>query len=269
MTSDTAFVGPVPALYDRHLGPFLFQPYAEDLAERAARLNPARVLEIAAGTGIVTTALCRTLPDATSIVATDLNQAMLDHAAARLEDGRVRWQQADAASLPFPDESFDLLVCQFGVMFFPDKARGYREALRVLRPGGRYLFLVWDELETNEAARLVSDAVAATFPDDPPTFVGRTPHGYHRIDEILESLESAGFEDIGVETIDKHGRAPSHRDPALGFCLGSPLRAEIEARDPARLDEAVANAAGALRARFGEGPIEAPMRAYLLTAARP
>jgi ubiquinone/menaquinone biosynthesis C-methylase UbiE len=158
---DKAFTGAIPALYDRYLGPFLFAPYAADVAARAARLAPAEVLETAAGTGIVTRALRRALPETATIVATDLNQAMLDHAAAQLPAGAVIWRQADATVLPFADGSFDALVCQFGVMFFPDKALGYREARRVLRPGGTFLFSVWDRLSANEAEDTVVGALAA------------------------------------------------------------------------------------------------------------
>ncbi|HXA72004.1 MAG TPA: class I SAM-dependent methyltransferase, partial [Stellaceae bacterium] len=140
---DQTFAGSIPALYDRHLGPMLFEPYALDMAERVARLAPKRVLEIAAGTGIVTRALSQKLPTV-PIVATDLNQPMLDHAAARLSSERITWRQADAQALPFDDASFDVLVCQFGVMFFPDKAKAFSEARRVLAPGGRFLFNVWD-----------------------------------------------------------------------------------------------------------------------------
>jgi len=266
--TDKLFVGSMPALYDRHLGPFIFEPSAEDLAARVARAAPHRVLETAAGTGIVTRAMARALAESGSITATDLNQAMVDYAAAQTTARNVTWRQADALALPFADGAFDAVVCQFGVMFFPDKRAGYREALRVLAPGGRFLFNVWDRIEDNEISRVVTDAVAALFPADPPRFLARTPHGYHDVALIRDELGQAGFARVEIETIEKRGRAPSPRDPAIGFCQGSPLRSEIEARDPGRLAEATEAAARAVAARFGPGPIEGKIQAHVITATR-
>ena len=168
--SDSAFSGSIPALYHDHLGPMLFRPYAEDMARRVAALGPRRILETAAGTGIVTEALAHALPEA-QIVATDLNQAMLDVAAPRLASGRVTLQQADAQALPFEDAAFDAIVCQFGVMFFPDRIGAYREARRVLAPGGTFLFNVWGSLEENPVSQLIAETVAGLFPDNPPSFL--------------------------------------------------------------------------------------------------
>jgi len=266
--TDKAFTGAIPLLYDRHLGPMLFEPYAADLAGRVARLAPTQVLETAAGTGIVTRAIRRALPAGTAILATDLNPPMLDHAAARMAAGSVTWRQADATALPCTDGSFDAVICQFGVMFFPDKRMGYREAWRVLRPGGTYLFNVWGRIEANEAAHVVSDAVAGLFPDDPPQFLPRTPYGCYDTDIIRDALAHVGFSRIDVETVELRGRAPSPRDPAIGFCQGSPLRSEIEARNPALLQQAVEHAAAAVAARFGAGPIDTRLRAHIFTATR-
>jgi len=266
--TDKLFVGSMPAVYDRHLGPFIFEPYAGDLAERIARVTPQRLLETAAGTGIVTRALARALPATTEITATDLNQAMVDYAAAQTKAANVTWRQADALALPFPDGAFDAVVCQFGAMFFPDKRAGYREALRVLKPGGRFLFNVWDGIDDNEVSQVLTDAVAALFPKDPPQFLARTPHGYHDVALIREQLVQAGFGRVEIETIAKRGRAPSARDPAIGFCQGSPLRNEIEARDAGRLQEATEAAAQAIAARFGPGPIEGKIQAHVITALR-
>jgi ubiquinone/menaquinone biosynthesis C-methylase UbiE len=267
LDSDKAFTGAIPALYDRHLGPMIFEPYAADLAARVTTLGARRVLETAAGTGIVTRAVHRSLPARASILATDLNQAMLDHAREQLRADNVEWRQADATALPFENSSFDAVICQFGAMFFPSKSRGFSEARRVLCPDGTYIFNVWDRLEANEVALVVHEAVASLFPGDPPQFLQRTPHGYHDIGVIRDELARAGFSRIEVETVERRGHAPSHRDPALGFCLGSPLRNEIEARGAGQLDRAVESAAAALAARFGKGPIEARLRAHVFTAA--
>jgi ubiquinone/menaquinone biosynthesis C-methylase UbiE len=141
MTSlDKQFTGSIPQMYQRFLVPLIFEPYARDLAERVAAVGPATVLETAAGTGVLTRALAARLPAQAQIVATDLNQPMLDLATLITPaDARLTWRQADALALPFADQSFDVVACQFGVMFFPDRIRGYKEAFRVLKPGGRFM----------------------------------------------------------------------------------------------------------------------------------
>ena len=264
-SSDSAFAGSIPAIYDRCLGPMLFQPYARDLAERAAAIRPERVLETAAGTGIVTAALAEALPGA-HIVATDLNPAMIDVAAERIASPRVSFQAVDAQSLPFPEESFDLVVCQFGVMFFPDRVGAYREARRVLRPDGRFIFSAWDSLEANPASKAIAEAMREVFPDDPPSFIQRTPFGYHDTGRIEADLLAAGFADISFETVVLPSRARSAREAATGMCQGSPLRAEIEARDAAKLDSAVEAATRALERL--SGPLDVEMSAHVFTARR-
>jgi ubiquinone/menaquinone biosynthesis C-methylase UbiE len=266
--TDTAFAGSIPAIYDRYLGPLIFEPYAVDLAQRLAGMTAGSVLEIAAGTGMVTRALARSLPETVSIVATDLNQPMVDFAAAQEGCARVTWRQADAQSLPFEDQSFDAVVCQFGVMFFPDKRAAFREALRVLKPGGRYLFNVWDRIEDNEVPETVTGALATVFPQDPPRFLARTPHGYHDPTTIRDDVQAAGFKQIAIETLERRSRAPSPRDPAIGFCQGTPLRNEIEARDKSRLEEATDTAARAIAARFGAGEVDGKIQALVIAAVR-
>jgi SAM-dependent methyltransferase len=265
--TDRIFAGSIPALYDRCLVPTFFADYADDLARRAAALRPAQVLETAAGTGALTRALARLLPAEAKVVSTDLNQAMLDFAATQSGSERVAWRQADAQALPFADHSFDAVLCQFGVMFFPDRAAAYREARRVLKPGGQFLFSVWDRIEENEFADVVTAAVAALFPENPPRFFARTPHGYHEVALIERELGAAGFARIAIETPARRSRAPSPRDVAIGMCQGAPLRSEIEARAADRLEAATEAAAAALAARFGAGAIEGKMRAYIVTAA--
>ncbi|HEY9064258.1 MAG TPA: methyltransferase domain-containing protein, partial [Burkholderiaceae bacterium] len=213
--TDTLFAGSIPELYDSLLVPLIFQPYADDLARRVAALNPARVLETAAGTGVVTRRLAQLLPASADIVATDLNQAMLDRAAAVGTQRPVRWQQADATRLPFDDASVAAVVCQFGAMFFPDKAQAYAEARRVLRSGGALLFNVWDRLEHNEFADVVTAALASLYPSDPPRFMARTPHGYGDRDAIARDLANAGFASAPqIDTVTMRSRAVSARTVA-------------------------------------------------------
>ncbi|HYF08347.1 MAG TPA: methyltransferase domain-containing protein [Acetobacteraceae bacterium] len=268
MEADRVFQGSIPALYDQHLGPMIFAPYADDLAARLADLRHGRVLETAAGTGVVTRALASALPEGVSIVATDLNQPMLDHAAGRLPSDRVTWQQADAQALPFPDGSFDAVVCQFGVMFFPDKPRAFREAYRVLKPGGRFLFNVWDRIEENAFADLVVRAVAALHPQAPPMFLARTPHGHHDTAALEAQLQAAGFRATGVEAVARESASPSALSVAIGYCQGTPMRNEIEAHGPEALARATQAAADAIAAQYGPGPVTGPIRAFVITATR-
>jgi ubiquinone/menaquinone biosynthesis C-methylase UbiE len=266
--TDAVFAGSIPALYDRYLGPLIFEPYALDLARRIGGLKPGRVLETAAGTGIVTQALVEALPSGSTLVATDLNQAMVDHAAAKPALERAELRQADALKLPFEDESFDAVVCQFGAMFFPDRIAGYREARRVLKPGGHFIFSVWDSLPHNPMTRCVVDAAGARYPQNPPRFLARTPHGHSDRDVIRRELAQAGFDSPNIETVTLPSRAPSADDPAIGFCQGTPMRAEIEALDPQGLAAATEAVAAAVRAEFGSGPIEAPIQAVVVTVRK-
>jgi SAM-dependent methyltransferase len=192
---------------------------------------------------------------------------MLDFAAAQPGADRVAWRQADAQALPFPVGSFDAVLCQFGVMFFPDRTTAYRETRRVLKPRGRFLFSVWDRIEENEFSHTVTDALAALFPDNPPRFFARTPHGYHEVAVIENELRTAGFTRLTIETVAHRSRAPSPRDAAVGMCQGTPLRSEIEARAADRLEAATNAAAAALAARFGTGAIDGKIQAHIVTAS--
>ena len=266
--TDKVFGGSIPEIYDRFMVPLIFEPYAADLARRVAGIQPRDVLETAAGTGVLTRALASRLAPSTRIVATDLNQPMLDQASRRQVSGSPQWKQADALALPFADEGFDVVACQFGVMFFPDKVQGYKEARRMLRPGGRFLFNVWDRIEENDFAFVVTQALARVFPDDPPRFMARTPHGHHDVGRIRQDLGAAGFTDISVASVDAKSKAASPRHAAVAFCQGTPLRSEIEARDASRLEEATNLATDALAERFGKDAIEGRIRALVVTAAR-
>jgi ubiquinone/menaquinone biosynthesis C-methylase UbiE len=268
-TTDKAFTGSIPETYERYLVPLLFESYAQDMAERVKRLAPRDILETAAGTGVVTRAMASVLPSSTRLVATDLNDAMLEVARRGLtHHSRLEWNQADALALPMESGSFDVVICQFGVMFFPEKGQGFREALRVLRPAGRYLFSVWGNISENEFADVVTDALAEIFPHDPPRFLARTPHGYHDADHLRREVIEAGFSDVQVETVEHLTRCGSSRDVAVAYCQGTPLQGEIVARDPAGLERATLHASGALAKRFGDGPIEGKSQAIFFTAAR-
>ena len=266
---DTVFAGSIPELYETQLVPLIFEPYAADLARRVAALHPSSVLETAAGTGVVTRAMARLLPAHVELIATDLNQPMLDRAAAVGTERTVRWQQADAMRLPFDDASFDVVVCQFGVMFFPDKANALGEARRVLRPGGTLLFNVWDRIEHNEFAQTVTDALAGVYPSDPPRFMARTPHGSFDLAAVAGDLLQAGFSAAPrFETVAARSRAASASAAAIAYCQGTPLRSEIEARAPPSLAEATAACTAALVERFGAGPVDGKIQAHFVAIDR-
>ena len=265
--SDKVFAGSIPEKYDRHMVPLIFEPYAADIARRAASLSPSAVLETAAGTGVVTRALAPRLPLDASFIATDLNQSMLDYAALRqAPDNRVKWHRADALALPFEDVTFDLVCCQFGAMFFPDRISGYREARRVLKPGGYFLFNVWDRIEENVFADDVTNALAEMFPNDPPRFLARTPHGYHDTALIRSELEDAGFSQVMIETRSEQSRASSPRQAAIAYCQGTPLRNEIEARGAGKLEVATDHAASAIAGIHGSGEVAAKIQAHIIVA---
>jgi len=264
--TDKVFAGSIPKLYDTHLVPLIFEPYAADLVNRLRSRSLSHVLEIAAGTGVVTRVLASALPESVHIVATDLNQAMLDHAAVVGTKRTVEWRQADAMQLPFGDGTFDAVVCQFGVMFFPEKSKAFSEARRVLRPGGVFIFNVWDQIRENEFADTVTTALESVFPKDPPRFLARTPHGYHDHRIIERDLASGGFmASPRIDTVAARSRATSPRVPAVAYCQGTPLRNEIEARDASRLGEATDIAAEAVAKRFGRGAVDGKMQAHIVT----
>jgi SAM-dependent methyltransferase len=263
------FAGSMPQVYEKYLVPLIFEPYAADLVTRLVPRSPTRVLEVAAGTGVVTRAMAAALPERAAIVATDLSQPMLDQAAAAGTKRAVEWRQADAMQLPFPDGSFDAVVCQFGAMFFPERGQAFAEARRVLRPGGVFLFNVWDRLEDNEFADCVTAGVAAAFPTDPPNFLPRTPYAYHDHTKIAHDLARGGFTaSPEIVTVTSRSRAKSAQDAALGYCQGTPLRAEIETRDAARLADATAAAANVIARRFGDGPVNGKIQANVVAIER-
>ena len=263
MTQDSAFAGSIPAIYDQCLVPVLFAPYARDLAARAVVLGPQAVLELAAGTGVVSHLLAAALPGA-RVVATDLNPAMLEVAATRGTAANLSFKPADAQALPFADEAFDLVLAQFGAMFFPDKRAAYAEARRVLAPDGALLFNVWDRLDANSGSAAVHHAVREALPEPKPAFIARTPFGYHDPAAIEAELRAAGFAEVTVERVAKASPPGSAAALARGMCLGSPLANELAAHPPEARDRALAAAIAA--AESAEPPGGFAMSALVVTA---
>ena len=265
---DAAFVGSIPGNYDRYLGPLFFHGYADDLAARVPIKSGMRVLETACGTGIVTARLVARLAEQGTLVATDLNEAMLAHAATRLGPGApVAWRQADATALPFDDRSFDAVVAQFGMMFYPDKVRGVREAFRVLKPGGSYLFNVWARLDQNPVARITHETVASFFATDPPQFY-TVPFSLFETSMVSDWLRDAGFVDVDSVPVAKTGTSPSAADAAIGLIEGNPIYSAIMERKPEALSDIKAAVARNVAAELGDRPLRALLLAFVFTARK-
>ena len=261
------FTGSVPAQYEALMVPLLFRPYAEELAQRARALDPSRFLETAAGTGALTRALVAALPNA-EIVATDLNQPMLDVNAQQVASDRVRFVQADAQELPFDAGSFDLVVCQFGAMFFPDRVRGHGEARRVLAENGHYLLAIWDTLDRNPLTAVTQQVLIDAFPDNPPLFMREGPFGYADTSRIESDLHAAGFESDEIETVELRSRCPSAHQAAMALCYGTPMGTELGEREPGGVERLFPLDEEALRQFEGQDGIDAPMSAHIVTATR-
>ena len=261
------FAGSVPEKYDELMVPLIFRPFAAELARCAREFAPRLILETAAGTGAVTEALHEACPEA-EIVATDLNQPMLDVAALRVRSEHVRFMQADALELPFSDATFDLVVCQFGAMFFPDKVRGHAEARRVLTSGGHYLLAIWDRIERNVLSDIAQRVLIDCFPDDPPLFMREGPFGYADQLRIESDLHDAGFETVDIETIELRSRAASAKQAASALCYGTPMGVEIEDREAGSLDRVFNAVERAMRPFEGADGIDAPIAAHVVIASR-
>ncbi|MGN6089020.1 MAG: class I SAM-dependent methyltransferase [Actinomycetales bacterium] len=254
--------GDMAAAYEDYLVPTVFAPFAVDTAARVATATPRppeRVLEVAAGTGAVARELVAALPRA-SVTATDLNPAMVEVGLARVPT--ATWLQADALALPWPEAVFDAVVCQFGVMFFPDRVAGLQEMARVLQPGGVLVVSTWGPLEQHEPGWLVTRAVTKALGGEPP-FLRSIPHGYHDRAQIESDVEAAGLELVSLDDVTLSASS-SPRKLAMGFCHGTPIRAALEeAGDLETLTKLVARR---LEELDGPAPRQRSMTALVITA---
>ena len=265
--ANATFDGLIPEIYDQHLGAVLFQPYADDLVKRLKPRGPKDVLELACGTGIVTRALAERLKPA-RLVATDLNEPMIHYARSKVQAvPGLEWRQADASVLPFPDASFDAVVCQFGVMFVPDKLAAMKEARRVLRPGGVFAFNVWDRIEENDLGRTAHETITQFFPFDPTQFY-TIPFGFHDSKVIGLMLGEAGFAEALIDSVAKESKSPSAAHVAVGLVRGNPVVNAIQERGGVEVGTVIAAVEEALRARYGDSPLTAKMRALVVMASR-
>ena len=257
-----SFIGTIPANYDRYLGPLIFEFSASDMADRVANgLNgKSRILEVACGTGISTRHLAGTAAEGTEIVATDLNQAMLDFAASSNGDlDGVTYQQADALSLPFGDNEFDAVVCQFGIMFFPDKAAGLAEMVRVLKPGGQLTVTVWDSFDFNPAVGVVDQVIKRAFATNPPRFL-EVPFNLLDVAAVEALFHGAGLQDVDVVHVSETVEVSDHENVARGFITGNPTVLEVNERGSVDIETLIVAASRQLEQRFGPAPVGLPFR---------
>ena len=263
---DARFVGSIPVAYDQHLGPVLFEVHAKDIAGRLQITPGMRVLEVASGTGIVTRHLLERLPADAKLVATDLNAPMVDYAREALPpDPGLELRTADAQVLPFADASFDAYVCQFGIMFFPDKALALREAKRVLKPGGQLLFNVWRPQAENPFAATVQALVLRRFAENPPQFY-KVPFSWGDPAVILPALQAAGFQDGSCTPLTNTIEPESPEHFARGLILGNPLSLELADRGITDIEALIAEAADAIAAACGRSPCRIEMNTVMVQA---
>lgn len=266
--ANVAFVGSIPENYDRYLGSVLFEPYAADLVKRVRVPEGGSLLEVACGTGIVTRRLRDQLDESIKIVATDLNEAMINYASQKFRaHENIEWKSADALDLPFEDQSFDAVVCQFGLMFFPDKQKGVSEAYRVLKPSGHFIVSVWDAIEHVDLAKAAETVIKKFFPEDPPDFYD-IPFSFHEQDKLRSVLTTAGFREIKIDVVPFPCVSSSARDAAHGLIHGNPVITAINERDPSKAPEVEASLAEKIAAQFGSTPMQARMQAIVCSAVR-
>ena len=263
--NSTAFIGDIPRHYDVGLGPNIFVDFAERLVEAACDGVATNVIELAAGTGIVSRKLRNALHPETPLLVTDLNPPMLEVAKRKFSEGEnVDFAIANAMDLAFGDAEFDLMVCQFGVMFFPDKPASFREAARVLGPGGRYVFNVFSAMEKNPYSQIAYGVPARFFPDDPPGFY-KVPFHYGNPDVVRKDLKAAGWQDVEHETIRLRKKIVNAEEFARGLVYGNPLIDEIRNREGVDPETVAAAVLEALNAAFGPSDMTMPLEATMFT----
>jgi ubiquinone/menaquinone biosynthesis C-methylase UbiE len=265
---NTAFIGlSVAEKYERYLGPLLFEPFAEDLVARIKGKNYSEVLEIACGTGRVTRHLRQALPETTKLVATDLQPDMIKVAADAMPTETINWQTADAQQLIFADERFDLVVCQFGLMFMPDKMKATSEIFRVLKKGGRFIFNTWDKVENNGVVYVGNQIICSYFPENPPSFY-RVPFSMSQPDQIEILLVAAGFKNVKVHAVEKEGISPSAKEAAIGIVEGNPIYGRIIEKDPKLVEVIRAAVEQKIAEQYGDVPLRSPLKAWVFEATR-
>jgi len=266
--STPLFTSSVATLYDEILGPAFFEPYAIETTNRVAALNPQKVLETACGTGRVTNHLRKVLSKSATLIATDISNDMLAVAEKKLSAIKdISWQQADAMNLPFDDESFDAVVCQFGAMFFADRKKGFIEAMRVLKNGGAFIFSVWDKLEFNPVTAASRQILKDFFEGNPPKSMNMAFSMTDKND-IANQLTETGFTNIKIETVNKVCIAESAEGLAKAIIDGSTNSDYIKERDANAAPFLKKKIAKAISEKFGDHPVKGTMQAIIIAAEK-
>jgi len=267
--NSASFIGDIPSHYDAGLGPNIFFDYADKIAKLSGEKAASNVVELAAGTGIVSRRLRDALSPETRLVVTDLNAPMLDIARSKFSDNdRVEFKVANAMNLPFESSEFDLIVCQFGVMFFPDKPASYREVARVLRPGGHYIFNVWGPMSENPYSQMAYGVTAKFFPDNPPGFY-KVPFHYGDPADVRADLTIAGWHEVEHETIHLKKAIENPAAFADALVYGNPLIDEIRERGGVDPGAVVVAMLDALESTFGPAPLVMPLEATTFVCRAP
>ena len=266
MEKTAAFEGSVPANYERYLGPFLFEPYALDLVSRLKDKKYSDILEIACGTGRVTAHLAKSVKHDT-LTATDFNPDMISVAKEIIKNKKIKWMPADAMELPFEDSSFDLIVIQFGIMFFPDKEKGLKEIYRVLKTGGKLIYNTWNKEETNEAIHEGRVIIESYFGENPPIFYS-VPFSMYDDRELTTLTRRAGFKSITTTLVKKEGIGPSASDLSKGIVEGNPVYLSIIERIPSSLNNIKDDIQKKLVEKFGDKPVKSPLQAWVVEGVK-
>jgi len=267
MSDNAAFSGSIPEIYDKYLGPFLFEKYAIDLIERIENGEYKSILEIACGTGIVSKFLPEIFTNDEKIICSDLNPDMIEIAKKKVKEDRIEWKVVDMQEMPFDDNTFDLVFMQFGIMFAPDKEKAFREMYRVLKPGGKLLFNVWQSLEKNRFAFITNEIVTGHFKENPPAFY-QVPFSYGDENEIKRILSKVGFRDISLDNLKKSTTAEDAGLLAKGLVEGNPVILQINERDPALLPVIEKELTNELVQKMGDKPLKAELNAIVCEAIK-
>ena len=263
-----SYSGSIPEYYDRYLETLLLKPYALKIAGEVEKLKPEKVLELSAGTGILTEALINKLPETTRILATDINPDMLDLAKYKLwTNFNISWQLADATDLPYEANEFDVVLSQFGVMFYKNRHLAYRKIRQILKPGGTFIFNTWGSIYENFIIELTERALKRVFPFDTPGFL-EIPFGYHSYEQIIHDLTIAGFSTFRINTVKLTGYAVNSFEATLGLLQGTPLYTEIIGRNPSLLPMVIDELNELITEHYGRYHIKVPLVALEIQAEK-
>lgn len=266
MEANAAFAGAIPDKYDQYLGPLLFEPYALDMVSGMKKEGVSSVLELACGTGRVTQYLPKHFGPGVSITATDLNPDMIAVATRKIKDD-IKWRPADMQELPFAADSFDLALCQYGLMFVPDKAKAIREVARVLKKGSVFHFNTWDKIENNGIPRISRQIVTEFFNGTPPNFYF-VPFSMFDPEAIKKLMLENGFSKVEISLIKKEGISNTALEAATGMIEGNPVAKEIRDKDPNAVPDVIEKVRKEIAIQYGDNPVRCPLQAWVGKAVK-